>query len=195
MEKGIGLITPTRSKEVINKRFAAAYGFAENAKEIFLANPTRDKIKIKKGSKVAEFHPRSKSAYKILQCGGIRDGVVDRWGGNEREGGLHEGMQRGIRAEGGCGQRSYECAEGTAIHRSQSDKNGNPNNNNRNNSGSCSCSSCSSSTCVNEPKGGHSKPDCRVVSDAHEGCAKGSEDNWSQQSQSSPPSVLCLQHS
>ena len=39
-------------------RFAAAYGFAENAKEIFLANPTRDKIKIQKRQQSGRIPPK-----------------------------------------------------------------------------------------------------------------------------------------
>ena len=97
MGEGIGLITPARSKQVLNSKFAAAYGIAKNANEIFLANPTRDKIVIKKGSKVAEFHPRDSSAFTILK--------YDETGGKMGEDGM-EGIVFGE------GKERADCMKG-----------------------------------------------------------------------------------
>jgi hypothetical protein len=63
-------VTPDRSKQVLTNKFSVAYGIANDCSEVAIANPTRNKITIKKNCQVAEFHPRDENAFAILQCGG-----------------------------------------------------------------------------------------------------------------------------
>jgi hypothetical protein len=65
-----GLITPNRSEQILNCKFSTAYGIAnERTNKVVIANTTQNPIKIKKNSQVAEFHPRERDAFKILQLG------------------------------------------------------------------------------------------------------------------------------
>ena len=64
-EKGVGLITPNRSKQVLTSRFSSPYAISEETGVVFLANTTDSAITIKKGSQVAEFHPRDETAFSL----------------------------------------------------------------------------------------------------------------------------------
>ena len=68
--EGEGLITPMRSKQILNCKFSTAYGFVDNGvRQIVIANVTGEEIKISKNRMVAEFHPREKGTYLALHCG------------------------------------------------------------------------------------------------------------------------------
>ena len=81
-ERSVGLITPNRSKQVLTSKFSSAYAIAEETDAVFLANTTSDAITIKKGSQVAEFHPRDESVFTVLPCGENRESEKDRRGGS-----------------------------------------------------------------------------------------------------------------
>ena len=57
--KGTGLITPIRSRQVLNCKFNTAYGYVEESVEaIEIENATNKQVELKKNTIVAEFHPK-----------------------------------------------------------------------------------------------------------------------------------------
>jgi hypothetical protein len=52
-----GLVTPLRSKERMQQKFLTAYGYGALQGRVLLFNPTDKPIKLKKNTRVAEFHP------------------------------------------------------------------------------------------------------------------------------------------
>ncbi len=62
-----GLITPNRSKQVIDCKFSTAYGFTkERTNKVIIANTTCKEVVIKRNCQVAELHPRDESVF-VLQ--------------------------------------------------------------------------------------------------------------------------------
>jgi len=71
-----GLITPNRSKQVVNSKFSTAYGIAASRTDlVVISNPTRSAVKIRKNCQVAEFHQRDESAFSTPEressCRGV----------------------------------------------------------------------------------------------------------------------------
>jgi hypothetical protein len=60
------IVTPNRSKQVIDCKFSTAYGAAGRTDRVVIANPTRKPIRIRRNRQVAELHPRDEAAFALL---------------------------------------------------------------------------------------------------------------------------------
>ena len=61
-ERG-GLVTPIRDIAAMTNQFGVAYVYGEDMSKVLVMNSSTTEITIKKGTKVAEFHPRPLSDY------------------------------------------------------------------------------------------------------------------------------------
>jgi len=60
------LVTPNRSRQVIDCKFATAYGIANRTDRIVVANPTLKPILIRMNRQLAELHPRSEADFELF---------------------------------------------------------------------------------------------------------------------------------
>src|SRR4051794_33451338 len=67
------MVTPVRTKERLNQRFMVAYGYGQVKDRVVVFNPRMEKIRVRKGSRVAEFHP-----------GGVEEACTTRKDGEDR---------------------------------------------------------------------------------------------------------------
>jgi hypothetical protein len=58
-----GLVTPIRSEQVLNNKFATAYVYGEEISKALVANMTAEPIQIRKGTQIAEFHIRDEKQW------------------------------------------------------------------------------------------------------------------------------------
>ena len=58
-----GILTPTRSPQILDQKFAVAYMYGQDIEKVLVANTTHQPLIIKAGTQLAEFHPRGGSAY------------------------------------------------------------------------------------------------------------------------------------
>ena len=66
VERG-GLITPIRDLATMSNKFGVAYAYSEGVDKVLVMNLSMNEIKIKKGTTVAEFHPRPLSNLILLR--------------------------------------------------------------------------------------------------------------------------------
>ena len=77
----IGITTPVRDFSVMTKEFGVAYIYGQDLDRIIVMNLSEKKIQIKRGTQVAEFHPRSPKDFILLSTQGrlvIRLGQMQR---------------------------------------------------------------------------------------------------------------------
>ena len=60
-----GLTTPLRCAAILTNKFQIAYTYGENVDKVLAVNPTKEKLRIRKGTPVAEFHTRADDAYEM----------------------------------------------------------------------------------------------------------------------------------
>ena len=58
-----GILTPVRSRQILDQKFAVAYMYGESIEKVLVANATSQPLTVKAGTQLAEFHPRGGSAY------------------------------------------------------------------------------------------------------------------------------------
>ena len=59
IEPKTGLVTPIRTKDVLSQKFAVAHMYGKDMQKVVLMNKTSTPLVIKKGTNIAELHPRT----------------------------------------------------------------------------------------------------------------------------------------
>ena len=67
IEPKTGLITPIRTKDVLSQKLAMAYMYGEDMQKVVLMNKTSTPLVIKKGTNIAELHPRTREEMCIAE--------------------------------------------------------------------------------------------------------------------------------
>src|SRR4051812_24301630 len=61
-----GIVTPLRSISAMSSKFGVAYVYGQDMNRVLVMNLSKERVKVKRGAQVAEFHPRSESDLILL---------------------------------------------------------------------------------------------------------------------------------